>query len=281
MDFDVASVKLVDSPGRPTTNVPFLGDAYAPTGGLFSARNTPLSVYMRFAFKDVKLAYQKGPDLAGAPDWVRTQPYDIEARAQGNPTKDQMRLMVLSLLADRFKLAVHYEKRPLPVYALVLSKAGKAGPQIKPDDEPCSTTPNEIRTLNTAPGLPPPAERPATAPQIPCGVLIPTPASGPGLFHVAGRRVTLAFLAEMASSPITGIDRPIIDRTGLAGTYDISFEFAPRLNGPPPPGFTPARDDSGPTFTEALQDQLGLKLTPQTGPVDVLVIDHVEKPSAN
>jgi uncharacterized protein (TIGR03435 family) len=85
----------------------------------------------------------------------------------------------------------------------------------------------------------------------------------------------------MAPTPVSGIDRPVVDQTGLTGTYDISFEFVPRLNGPPPPGFTPAPDDAGLTFTQALQDQLGLKLVPQTAPVDVLVIDHVEESSLN
>jgi uncharacterized protein (TIGR03435 family) len=97
--------------------------------------------------------------------------------------------------------------------------------------------------------------------------------------RVAGRKVTLAYLAEMASAPVTGVDRPVIDRAGLSGTFDMSFEFAPRPNGPPPPGFTP--DETGPTFIEGIQDMLGLKLQPQTGPVEVLVIDHVEQPAPN
>jgi len=281
MEFDVASVKPTQSAGRPTSNVPLLGDVYAPTGGLFSATNMPLMNYLRFAFKDVKLAYGSGSDLAGAPNWVRTQPYDIEARAQGNPAKDQMRLMMQSLLADRFKLAVHYEKRPLPAYALALSKEGKTGPQLKPDDGPCSTSASDVQTINTAPQLPPPAVRAASASEIPCGVLIPVPASAPGLIRIAGRKVTLALLAQMAPNGASGIDHPVVDQTGLVGTYDVSFEFEPRPNGPPPPGFTPAPDDAGPTFIQALQNQLGLKLVPQTAPLDVLVIDHVEQPSEN
>jgi bla regulator protein BlaR1 len=282
MSFDVASVKPNPTPGRPTSNVTFIGEAYAPTGGLFSATNTPLMNYMRFAFKDIKLAYQATPDLAGAPPWVRNVRYDIEARAQGNPTKDQMRLMVQSVLADRFKLAFHYETRQLPVYALVLSKEGKLGPQLKPSDGSCSSTPDDIKAINTAPQLPPPTPSASSASQssaIPCGVLMPVPPSVPGRMRIAGRKVTLAYLAEMASAPVTGVDRPVIDRTGISGTFDMSFEFAPRPNGPPPPGFTP--DETGPTFIEGIQDMLGLKLQPQTGPVEVLVIDHVEQPAPN
>ncbi len=81
--------------------------------------------------------------------------------------------------------------------------------------------------------------------------------------------------------PATGVDRPTFDRTGLSGTFDIDLEFSPVIppGVPPPPGLTP--DPDGPVFFQALQDQLGLKLEPQTGPVDVLVIDHVEKPTGN
>jgi uncharacterized protein (TIGR03435 family) len=277
--FEVASVKSTQARGRPTSNVPLLGDAYAPTGGLFSAANTTLVNYLRFAFKDMKLAYRETPDLA-APGWVRSQPYDIEARAAGEPTKDQMRLMMQSLLAERFRLAVHYETRQLPVYALVVAKTGKTGAQMKPDDGTCQTTASDVRAANTAPQMPQPGSPGAQTPQqIPCGALLPVPPSAPGRFRVAGRKVTPAFLAEMASAPITGIDRPIVDRTGLEGTYDISLEFTPAASGPAPPGFTP--DENGPTFEEALQDQLGLKLVPETGPVNVVVIDHVEEPSAN
>jgi len=282
MKFEVASVKPAKAGGRFSSNFPLLGDVYAPTGGLFSATNTALSIYLRFAFKDMKLAYQATPDLAGAPGWVRSQPYDIEARAQGNPTKDQMRLMMQSLLADRFKLAVHYEKRQLPVYALVLSREGKLGPQLKPDDGTCSTTAGDIQTMNASPELPAPAaSRPLASgtASIPCGGLMLAPPSAPGRMRIAGRKVTLAFLAEMASAPVTGLDRPVLDHTGLTGTYDFSFEFSPGLNGPAPPGFTP--DETGLTFTEAIRDQLGLKLEAQTGPMDVLVIDHVEQPTEN
>jgi uncharacterized protein (TIGR03435 family) len=282
MAFDVASVKRTQTRGRPTSNVPLIGDAYAPTGGLFSATNTSLMNYMRFAFKDIKLAYQATPDLAGAPAWIRSDQYDIEAKAQGNPTKDQMRLMMQSLMADRFKLTVHHETRQLPVYALVQSKERKLGPQLRPDVGSCSSTPADVQALDTAPRMPAPAQSPASAseiPPIPCGVLIPVPASAPGRLRIAGRKVTLALLAEMAPNPTSGVDRPVFDHTGLDGTFDVSIEWAPRLSGPTPPGFT--SDPDGPTFTEALQDQLGLKLAPQTGPVDVLVIDHVEQPSEN
>ncbi len=276
MSFDVASVKPNKTNARPTSNIgEALDDTFVPTGGLFSVTSSALMAYLRFAYKTNMIPI-------GLPDWGRTDRFDIQAQAQGNPTKDQYRLMLQSLLADRFKLAIHRETRQMPVYQLVLAKEGKTGLQLKPDDGSCSTTPADIQTLNTSRQLPQPAPPSASTsqiPPIPCGVLMPVPPSAPGRMRIAGRKVSMELLARSATNPASGLDRPIFDHTGLAGTYDLSFEWAPRLNGPPPPGFTP--DETGPTFTEALQDQLGLKLVPQTGSVDVLVIDHVEQPSEN
>ena len=275
MAFEVASVKPNKEASRSISNIPLtIDDTYAPTGGLFSATGT-LRAFIWFAYKTQQLP-------AGFPDWGNRDRFDIQAKTQGNPTKDQFRLMVQALLKDRFHLAVHVETRQIPVYALALSKEGKTGPQLKPDDGSCSTTTDDVQALNAAPQLPKPVPSSASAsqiPPIPCGVLMPVPASAPGLLRVAGRKVPLALLAKMVTNPATGVDRPVLDHTALSGTFDVSFEWAPRPTGPIPPGFTP--DETGITFFEALQDQLGLKLVPQTGPVDVLVIDHVERPSEN
>ena len=92
-------------------------------------------------------------------------------------------------------------------------------------------------------------------------------------------------MAQIAGAlPIISIgtlDRPVVDQTGLTGTFDLRIEFTPPANRPQSPGSTFQPDDAGPTFLEVLKEQLGLKLVPQTGPVDVLVIDHVEEPSEN
>ena len=139
--FDVASVKQNKSaPGSPVnSNIPLgPGDVYSPTGGLFSATNLPLATYGFFAYKI------SGNDLQSIvsqlPKWATTDRFDIQARAEGNPTKDQFRLMMQALLADRFKLAIHSETRQLPVFGLVLDKPGKLGPklQIHPADSACS-----------------------------------------------------------------------------------------------------------------------------------------------
>jgi uncharacterized protein (TIGR03435 family) len=102
-----------------------------------------------------------------------------------------------------------------------------------------------------------------------------------GRFRFGTRNMTLQMIANQMTGDWLNIDRPVIDRTGLSGTFDFVIEFTPTFNGPLPPGadFTP--DETGPTFVEALKQQLGLKLEPQTGPVPVIVVDHVEQPSEN
>jgi uncharacterized protein (TIGR03435 family) len=277
MSFDVASVKPNQSSGRGNSNVPLApGGVSPPNGGFFSATNNPLLAYIGFAY-DLTLdqLLHLRPQL---PTWATNDKFDIEARAQGNPTKAQMQLMMQSLLADRFKLAVHTETKEGPVYALVLSKAGKTGSQLQQDAEPCSVEP-------LAPGAPP--GRPSAPssisgmplPPVPCGSILGVPASVPGRFRLVGKSVTIGLFAIYGTNSLVGVDRPVIDRTGLSGAFDFVMEFTPELNGPPPPNFQP--DTTGPTFIEALNDQLGLKLEPTTGPVSVFVVDHVEEPSPN
>ncbi len=140
MAFDVASIKPNKSVDRGTdTNFPLtLGANFAPVGSLFSATNIPLRALIGFAYK--LSVGQTRFLMPGLPSWVDEARFDINARAAaGNPTKDQFRLMVQSLLADRFKLAMRHETRQLPIFALVLAKAGKTGPQLTPhvDDAKC------------------------------------------------------------------------------------------------------------------------------------------------
>jgi uncharacterized protein (TIGR03435 family) len=78
-----------------------------------------------------------------------------------------------------------------------------------------------------------------------------------------------------------GVDRPVLDRTGLSGTFDFAVEYTAQIDASWPPGAVAQRDLTGPTFMQALQEQLGLRLEPQTGPVEVLVVDYVEEPPAN
>lgn len=280
MEFDVASIKQDTAQPSPTTvhsNVPMGSmDLFAPTGGLFTATNWPLLQYLIFAYKFTPA--QDRSINSELPKWALDNRYDIQARASGNPTKDQYRLMMQALLADRFKLAFHFETKQVPVFALLLDKPGKLGPQLRvhPENAPCSVAP------------PGPTETPATIaggyPES-CGALIGAPSStNPGRITIGARNVPFSVLVDnLFQRQIMGVDRPVLDKTGLSSSdrYDFTIEFTPVFNGPLPPGSTFQPDANGPTFNEALKEQLGLKLEPQTGPTDVVVIDHIEQPSEN
>jgi uncharacterized protein (TIGR03435 family) len=116
------------------------GDVYASTGGIFRAANLPLVNYIAFAYKIAP--NQQDLLVSQLPKWALTDRFDIQGRAEGNPTKDQMRLMVQAVLTDRFRLAVHHEIRKVPVLALLVEQPGKLGPLLQkhPDDSPCPMT---------------------------------------------------------------------------------------------------------------------------------------------
>jgi uncharacterized protein (TIGR03435 family) len=250
MKFDVASVKQNKSDARSITNFPpGPEDAYAPDGGSFSGSGVTLYQYISLAYDFTVFDYQLLKSRL--PEWVLTDRFDIQARGSGNPTKAQMRLMIQSLLADRFKLAIHFETREVPVFALVLAKPGKTGPQLHPhtNEPPCSTA-------------------------SPCGRFdsLPNP---PGQFRIGARDVTMGFIANVLATSELG--RPVLDQTRLTGNFDFTLEWTPNI--PVSPDFIP--DQSGPTYIEALKEQLGLKLESTRGPVQVPVIDHVERPDEN
>jgi len=270
MSFDVASVKRNMSglpPSGDKVNSNFsLGpaDSYSANGGLFSTTNLALVSYIGFAYKLTGNQTQSlGSQL---PKSMRGDRFDIEAHASANATKDQMRLMMQSLLADRFKLVVHTEKRQLPIFALVLEKPGKTGPELRPhsDDPPCSafTLASSARFADGSPAA--------------CGVfltLLDTQRA-----HTSARNVTLSLIAGGLPFPGMGaFDRVVVDQTGLSGNFDFTVEYTPE--GTPAPSVQ--TDEPGLTFLEALRDQIGLKLESTTGFVDVLLVDHIEEPSAN
>ena len=277
MEFDVASVKQNNAEPGPLTvssNMPVTStDALKPSGGLFSAKNYPLAQYLVFAYK--LPSSQANALFSSIPKWAITTRYDIEAHAAAglNPTKDQYRLMMQALLAERFKLAIHYETKQLPVVALVLDKPGKLGPKIQqhPADQPCSRVPISL-------GSPVPSTTPEGFPQT-CGVFIVW--FDAGRMHAGARDLDLQIMASNMTNPgLYGIDRPVLDKTGLKGRYDLIFDFTPTITTPLPAG-SPQFDETGPTFQEALKSQIGFKIESQTGPVDMFVVDHIEQPSEN
>ena len=252
--FEVASVKSSPSEAAPTSRFALgPGDAYAP-GGVFLATNQPLIAYLRFAYK---LGQSDQHDPLNLPAWVYDERFDIEARAPGTPTKDQMRLMMQTLLAERFKLRLHTERRTQSVFDLMLVKSGKTGPQLQRHmaDGTCTSAPS------------------LQLPPMPCGSIGPVPASVAGRGRIVANGATLARIASFLMNPFTGVDRPVVDRTGLTGEFDMSVEWSLARDSAQP------LEDTAPTFLQALREQLGLKLQADKAPVDVLVIDHVEKPT--
>jgi uncharacterized protein (TIGR03435 family) len=274
MAFDVASVKPSKFGGQPYSNFPLgPGDVYVPNGGLFTATNFPLATYIFFAYQ---IQGNQGQLLVPQlPRWVMTDRFDIQARAEGNPTKNEMRLMMRALLADRFRFAIHTEVRDIPVLAVVLAKPGKPGKQLQlhPADARCpgsiaSATQTSDALLQTVAG-----GFPAL-----CNSIVGMTPGTSGRLRSGARNVTMEFLANYLSAEGT-FGRAIIDASGLTGTYDFAIEWAPQ--GRPPPGsdFTP--DLSGPTFEQAIGDQLGLKLESRRSSMQVIVVDHVERASEN
>lgn len=266
IEFDVASVKLSESNVLPSSsNFPLgPGSAYVPNGGNFSAARFPLATYVAFAYEI--MGSQQESLMSQLPRWAITDKFDIQARTDGSPAKDakdQMRLMMRSLLADRFKLALHFETRQGPAFGLLALKPGQTGPLLRPhpNDSSCSSAPAPNQPGGQFPAV--------------CGGLSPMPSSAPGLVRFGARNVTMEFIANMLTS-MGALDQPILDQTGLAGTFDFALEWVFQ-----PPGTNLQTDLPGPLFMDAVREQLGLKLESRRGPVEVLVLDHVERPSQN
>lgn len=249
LSFEVASVKVDKS----RTRAPMQWQA----SGRFTMR-LPI-------FSLVSLGYVV-PDyrIVGLPDWARTVFFDINARAAGPPTLDERRAYYRGLLKDRFAMAVHAEERELPVYALVLARAdGRLGPGLRRSNAECEAVIAEARKRAEA------GERPVP----PAPGVRPTCGSTGGPANLTAGAIEIGALAGFLSS---GLDRPVVDRTGLTGRFDVDFKAAP------PQLAAAGRGSSDlPSVFTAVQEQLGLKLEPTTAPIPVLVVDRIEMPSEN
>jgi uncharacterized protein (TIGR03435 family) len=253
--FDVASVK----PNTSGPNGPVASGTQP--GGRLTMINVPLRMVIRTAYQVQD--YQ----LVDAPDWIAAERFDINAKAAQDippPTAADagpLRAMIQALLAERFKLAVHLDTRQLPVFALEQARRdGQLGPQLHRSTIDCVAV-AEARQSGAAPP-PAPGERPR------CGVR-----AGNGQL-IAGGFALSQFVTILAPM----VQRTVLDRTGLTGNYDIDLRWNPQLTLDAAPGAAPPDTDSPSLFT-ALQEQLGLRLVATRGPVSVLVIDHVERPT--
>jgi uncharacterized protein (TIGR03435 family) len=247
------------------------------TGTRYTARGVTLALLVRNAY-DVQ-EFQ----VIGAPAWADTDRFDIVASmpdqaaalvTSGAPSRQA--LMVQALLEERFRLTAHTEQRELPVYALVPArKNGQLGPSLVRSTIDCAALLAAPRGRGDAPSALPAGQLPPCSSSVSPGAIIARSQT------MAQLATTLSRLTNTGSS----LGRLIVDRTGLNGYFDVELRFAPdRMPnfgpGGPPPGM-PAIDPNAASIYAAIQEQLGLKLESQRAPVDVLVIDHVEQPTAD
>ena len=251
-----------------------IDNIYRSTGGVFKT-SFPLRYYIEFAYKLSLTPAQRESWLSQVPRWVETDNFAIEAKAPtSNPTKDQMRLMLQSLLAEHFKLALHFEPKQLPVFALTLVKPGKLGPEIRPHAEgppcPAKRADTDLFARDIDPGVWPSScdtvifMRPGVALERLGPAVHKTSVQSQVL---AGRNVTVEIMLDGFTSSGIGLGHPVVDQTGLAGNFDFSLEWTP--------------EDTTTAFAEAVKEQLGMKLEATKAPLPVLIVDHVEKPSDN
>ena len=254
--FDVSSVKPNKDGGPSSVRV--------TPGGMLTVTNNNLRNIIRNAWNITN------DQIAGGPDWLDSERFDISAKASAPFKQEEGRAMLQGLLAERFALKTHMETRELPVYLLVLArKDGTLGPQMKKADIDCAA----LFAAVTAGGKMP--ERLPNG-NLPCGISVRTN-QGQGL--VTGNGVAMEALAR---NLVGRVGRIVVDRTGLQGYYDINLTFSPE--GPPPPQGAPAGpapDPASPSLFTAMQEQLGLKLEPGRAPISVLVIDRASRPAAD
>jgi bla regulator protein blaR1 len=269
--FEVASVKhnKSDSPGV---------RLFFQPGGRLVAENVTLQFLIAAAYGDPRPLADF--QIVGGPKWINTDRFNVIAKAEGDPQPGAdgpppiMFAMLRTLLAERFKVRVHDETREMPIYTLVKARNdGKTGEHLKRSTTDCAAL-MKSAGRDRPPTPPSPTERP------PCGMRM-----GFGNLSVGGMTV-LQFAGAISRMP--GINRVVVDRTGLDGAYDIDLQWTPDQLPPRAAGAAadgPIRvngvdiDPNGPSIFTAIQEQLGLKLESTKGPVHVIVIDAVDQPT--
>ncbi len=202
--------------------------------------------------------------ISGGPSWIASEHYDLQAKAEGNASVQQMEgPMLQALLEDRFKLAFHREKKQLPAYEL---KAANGNGKLQPSKND-SCTPYSVNSPA------PPARAPGEPRPAFCG--FPRFAANGLNRTLDGAGINMAELA--ASLSRSQLHLPVIDKTGLTGTFDVHLEWTVDASNSPAGG----APSDGPSIFTALREQLGLQLKSAKGAIEVIAIDRVEKPSAN
>ena len=267
--FEAASVKPNKEGG------PF--SLFFQPGGRFRATNVTAKALISAAYGTP----QPLPDfqIVGGPKWLDTDRFDVVAKAAGDPQPQNnappaiMFQMLQSLLEERFHLKVRHETSDVPVFVLQLARPdGKLGPRLRPTDTDCADLMRAARENGGGPAPPPaPGERPR------CGTRM-----FPG--NISAGAQTLTQVVN-GLSRLRDLNRQVVDRTGLAGVYDLDLVWTPDAASQPP-GDRPAGapplppiDPNGPSIFTAIQEQWGLKLEPSRAPMNMLVIDAVERPT--
>jgi uncharacterized protein (TIGR03435 family) len=261
--FEVASIR------RNTTGKALIRGPIVQPGGRVIAENLPVRLMVATAF---------GFDfdrVVGGPGWINAEGFDLDARAGGNATPDELRAMLRTLLVERFRLVARPETREREIYALVRTRDNGTGPRLRVSGPECAP-------IAPPAGLPPPPAPPPgpsqAAREVPLGVTATT-VGCPRMFFggfISARKISMA---DFANALDMFARRPIVDRTRLSGAYDLDLTFTPEFG---PPGAAPATPtDEAPSLFTALQEQLGLRLEPDRGPIEMLVIDRVERPTEN
>lgn len=223
--FDVVSIKVNKS-----------GDAAQSLRALPSGQLVATNATVRFMILNAFAL--KEFEVGSGPDWTTTERYDLNAKSdRSNLTPNEIRLMLRSLLADRFKLRTRQDVQDRPFYALVVARPGQLGPNLRRVDGPCDPAfPNRQCAVSGRPGA------------------------------LGGRTASIPRLVQ----ELTGVvERRVVDATGLEGLYDMDVRWSAE------------QQADGPSVFTALEEQLGLKLEARRGPVDLLVIDGVERPAEN
>ena len=280
--FEVASIKVHPPPVNRILIAPSAGGRLSLEG--FSVR---MLVGRGYGVLDVR--------VLGGQSWVDSDRFDIEAKAEGGAIPPgQMGAMIQGLLEDRFQLKAHKETRELPVYDLVVAKGG---PKIKlsADQTPPAplVPPGGDRGAGPRGDAGPVARGPVPGPVPgarggpgpgPFGTPPPRGAFGGGRGSMQGAAIPLSNLVNFLTNQL---GRPINDKTGLTGLFDFKLEWTPGSEqapgpfGPNPDAPPPPVPGDGPSLFTALQEQLGLRLESTKGPVEVVVIDSVQKPTEN
>ena len=250
LSFEVASVKRIQPrsgpPQPPSGSLPLRRNALR--GDAFYRAGTVAS-FIQFAYR-----LTQGQVLGGS-DWVRRDRFEIDARVLGEATNAETRLMVRSLLEERFKLVVREERREMPYSVLVIARSdGRLGPKL----ERCEN-PEEARLRE-----PFDASSPVPAPVV----------IGPGGVPFTGRCVSIDVIAEVAARLL---QTPVIDKTGLDGLWTYSMVYAQSQPLPAGPERDLADQAPLPSFSVALRDELGLELDRVRGAIDVLVIESIQQ----